>query len=30
MKNEKTSLVLLKYFDKIWVDEYIKKVLFDF
>ena len=30
MKNQKTSLVLLKYFDKKWVDEYIKKVLFDF
>ena len=30
MKNEKTSLVLLKYFDKKWVDEYIKKVLFDY
>ena len=30
MKNEKTSLVLLKYFDKKWVDEYIEKVLFDF
>ncbi len=30
MKNEKTSLVLLKYFNKKWVDEYIKKVLFDF
>ena len=30
MKNEKTSLVLLKYFDKKWVDQYIKKVLFDF
>ena len=30
MKNEKTSLVLLKYFDKKWVDNYIKKVLFDF
>ena len=30
MKNEKTSLVLLKYFDKKWVDEYIKTVLFDF
>ena len=30
MKNEKTSLVLLKYFDKQWVDKYIKKVLFDF
>ncbi len=30
MKNEKTSLVLLKYFDKNWVEKYIKKVLFDF
>ncbi len=30
MKNEKTSLILSKYFDKKWVDEYIKKVLFDF
>ena len=30
MKNEKTSSVLLTYFDKKWVDEYIKKVLFDF
>ena len=30
MKNEKTSSVLLKYFDKKWVDEYIQKVLFDF
>ena len=30
MKNEKTSLVLLKYFEKKWVDEYMKKVLFDF
>ena len=30
MKNEKTSMVLLRYFDKKWVDEYIKKVLFDF
>ena len=30
MKNEKTSLVLLKYFDKKWVDKYIKKVLFDY
>ncbi len=30
MKNEKTSLILLKYFDKEWVDNYIKKVLFDF
>ncbi len=30
MKNEKTSLVLLKYFDKTWVEKYIKEVLFDF
>ncbi len=30
MKNEKTSLILLKFFDKKWVDNYIKKVLFDF
>ena len=30
MKNEKTSMVLLKYFDKKWVDNYIKTVLFDF
>ena len=30
MKNEKTSLVLLKYFEKKWVDAYIKKILFDF
>ena len=30
MKNEKTKLVLLRYFDKKWVDDYIKKVLFDF
>jgi len=30
MKNDKTSMVLLKYFDKKWVDEYIKNVLFDF
>tara|TARA_B100000900_G_scaffold182908_1_gene155184 strand:- start:131 stop:853 length:723 start_codon:yes stop_codon:yes gene_type:complete len=30
MKNEKTSLVLINYFEKKWVDEYIKKVLFDF
>ncbi len=30
MKNEKTSMVLLKYFDKKWVNNYIKKVLFDF
>ena len=30
MKNEKTSMVLLKYFDEKWVDNYIKTVLFDF
>ena len=30
MKNEKTSLVLLKYFDKSWVEKYIKEILFDF
>ena len=30
MKNEKTSTVLLKYFDKEWVDKYIKEILFDF
>ena len=30
MKNEKTSMVLLKYFDKKWVENYIKNVLFDF
>jgi phycocyanobilin:ferredoxin oxidoreductase len=30
MKNEKTSMVLLKYFDKKWVNKYIKTVLFDF
>ena len=30
MKNEKTSMVLLKYFDEIWVNNYIKRVLFDF
>lgn len=30
MKNEKTSLVLLKYFDKPWVEKYIKEILFDF
>ena len=30
MKNEKTSLVLLKYFDKQWVERYIKEILFDF
>ena len=30
MKNEKTSMVLLKYFDENWVNKYIKTVLFDF
>jgi len=30
MKNEKTKLVLLKYFDEKWVNNYIKTVLFDF
>ena len=30
MKNEKTSLVLLKYLDKQWVERYIKEILFDF
>ena len=30
MKNEKTSMVLLKYFDKEWVDSYIREILFDF
>ena len=30
MKNQKTSLILLKYFDKAWVDRYIKEILFDF
>ena len=30
MKNDKTSIVLLKYFDKKWVEDYIKNVLFDF
>ena len=30
MKNEKTSMVLLKYFDEKWVNTYIKTVLFDF
>ena len=30
MKNEKTSMVLKKYFDEKWVDNYIKTVLFDF
>jgi len=30
MKNEKTSMVLIKYFDEKWVNNYIKTVLFDF
>ena len=30
MKNEKTSMVLLKYFDEKWVSNYMKTVLFDF
>tara|TARA_Y100000589_G_scaffold11339_1_gene9379 strand:+ start:539 stop:1267 length:729 start_codon:yes stop_codon:yes gene_type:complete len=30
MKNDKTSLVLQKYFDKDWVAKYISEVLFDF
>ena len=30
MKNEKTTMVLRKYFSNEWVDKYIKKVLFDF
>ncbi len=30
MKNEKTSMVLLKYFDRNWVDRYIREILFDF
>ena len=30
MKNDKTSMVLLKYFDQKWVEDYIKNVLFDF
>ena len=30
MKNEKTSIVLMKYFNKNWVDRYIKEILFDF
>jgi len=30
MKNEKTSMVLLKYFDEKWVKNYIRTVLFDF
>ena len=30
MKNEKTSRVLLKYFNEKWVNNYIRTVLFDF
>ena len=30
MKNDKTSLILQKYFDKDWVEKYISEVLFDF
>ena len=30
MKNEKTSMVLLKYFDEKWFNNYIKTVIFDF
>ncbi len=30
MKNDKTSMVLLKYFDEKWVENYIRNVLFDF
>ena len=30
MKNQKTSIVLLNYFSKNWVDRYIKEILFDF
>ncbi len=30
MKNDKTSMVLMKYFDEKWVNNYIKNVLFDF
>ncbi len=30
MKNQKTSMVLMKYFDEKWVNNYIKNVLFDF
>ena len=30
MKNQKTSLVLLKYFDKPWVERYMREILFDF
>ena len=30
MKNDKTRIVLLKYFEEKWVNNYIKRVLFDF
>ena len=30
LKNDKTSLVLQKYFKKDWVDKYLKEILFDF
>ena len=30
MKNDKTKMVLLKYFDEKWVNNYIREVLFDF
>ena len=30
MKNDKTSVVLKRYFDKDWVDKYIREILFDF
>ena len=29
-KNDKTKMVLSKYFDETWVNNYIEKVLFDF
>jgi len=30
MKNDKTTMVLQKYFDEKWVADYVKNVLFDF
>ncbi len=30
MKNDKTSVVLKKYFDQNWVEKYIREILFDF
>ena len=30
MKNDKTSLVLQKYFKKSWVEKYIREILFDY